>query len=423
MSSYFVGASSATIPLSSVKGAKIDYISPNGDRITLLIPGADDSTPGRWSQSGAVVDKLAAPTLTDKADNFIANATIAMPVSVSANFRGISAQDIEIVAIDKNTIELKALNGYIFASFDPAAIMFRNAYSTSSLNGNPDNDKVVSLGIVSYTISQDKKTITLKTSISLTSSAMADTNDSGQDAEQLKIFTVNSNIKDQFEQSLVIPPTLDINFYPSILLKDKISPQQTGVSVGSGNQSDTIAITFDEPVFALPGINNTVLAAGIELKVGGTTLIPDVDYTAYIQNGIVYVKVKKPGIVDSKVSLEIKRPDLIVDNNGNPSIVLKAQTVEHVTERTSPDVTAEFSSTDTRKVKLIFSEPMDASTLIAQNFSCVAGGSIVNFVKSSDNRVVEITFTNPLPAGSIVNISPNVKDLAGNSVSVQAVRK
>jgi len=342
---------------------------------------------------------------------------------VSANFRGISAQDIEVVAVDKNTIEIRSLNGYIFASFDPAAIMFRNAYSTSSLNGNPDNDKVVSLGIVSYTISQDKKTITLKTSISLTSSAMADTNDSGQDAEQLKIFTVNSNIKDQFEQNLVILPTFDINFYPSILLKDKISPQQTGVSVGSGNQSDTIAITFDEPVFALPGINSTVLAAGIELKVSGTTLIPDVDYTAYVQNGIVYVKVKKSGIVDSKVSLEIKRPDLIVDSNGNPSIVLKAQTVEHVTERTSPDVTAEFSSTDTRKVKLTFSEPMDASTLIAQNFSCVAGGNIISFVKSSDNRVIEITFTNPLPAGSIVNISPNVKDLAGNSVSVQAVRK
>ncbi|ADQ41686.1 S-layer domain-containing protein [Caldicellulosiruptor acetigenus I77R1B] len=423
LSSYFVGASSATIPLSSIKGAKVDYISPNGDRITLLIPGADDTSPGKWSQSGGVIDKLAAPTLTDKAGNFLANATIAMPVSVSANFRGISAQDIEVVAVDKNTIELRALNGYIFASFDPAAIMFRNAYSTSSLNGNPDNDKVVSLGIVSYTISQDKKTITLKTSISLTSSAMADTNDSGQDAEQLKIFTVNSNIKDQFEQSLVIPPTLDISFYPSILLKDKISPQQTGVSVGSGNQSDTIAITFDETVFSLPGINTTVLAAGIELKVGGITLIPDVDYAAYIQNGIVYVKVKKPGTVDSKISLEIKRPDLIVDSNGNSSVVLKAQTVEHVTERTSPDVTAEFSSTDTRKVKLTFSEPMDASTLIAQNFSCVAGGSIVSFVKSSDNRVVEITFTNPLPAGSIVNISPNVKDLAGNSVSVQAVRK
>jgi len=423
LSSYFVGASSATIPLSSVKGAKIDYISPNGDRVTLLIPGADDTTPGKWSQSGGVVDKLAAPTLTDKAGNFIANATIAMPVSVSANFKGISAQDIEVVVLDKNTIEIRALNGYIFWSFDPAAIMFRNAYSTSSLNGNPDNDKIVSLGIINYTISQDKKVVTLKTSVSLTSSAMADTNDSGQDVEPLKIFTVNSNIKDQFEQSLVISPTLDISFYPSILLKDKISPQQTGVSVGSGNQSDTIAITFDEPVFALSGINNTVLAAGIELKVGNITLIPDVDYTAYIQNGILYVKIKKPGIVDSKVSVEIKRPDLIVDSNGNPASVLKAQTVDHVTERTSPDVIAEFSSTDTRKVKLTFSEPMDASTLIAQNFSCVAGGSIVSFVKSSDNRVVEITFANPLSSGSIVNISPNVKDLAGNSVSVQAVRK
>ncbi|WP_039767463.1 MULTISPECIES: Ig-like domain-containing protein [unclassified Caldicellulosiruptor] len=423
LSSYFIGSTSATIPLSSVKGAKVDYISPSANRVTLLIPGADDKTPGKWSVAGGVVDKLAAPTLTDTAGNFLANATIAMPYSILANFKGISPQDIEVLAIDKNTIQIKVLNDYIFASFDPASIMFRNAQSTTSLNGNPDNDKIVSLGIVSYVLSPDKKVVTLKTAALLTSDAKADTNDAGQEPEDLKIYTTGSGIKDQFDQVLNIPPTLDVNFYPNIKLKDKISPQQLSVSVGTGQNSDTIIVTFDEPVTTLPGINNTILAAGIELKDGTATLLPDIDYTAYTQNGVLYIKVKKPGVVDRSISVEIKRPDLIIDYNGNPVVPAKAQVVDHVTERTSPDVSAEFSTTDTRKVKLTFTEPMDPATLVPQNFSCVAGGNIISFVKSSDNRVVEITFTNPLPAGSIVNISPNVKDLAGNSVLTQAVKK
>lgn len=423
LSSYFIGNGTATIPLSSVKGAKIEYISPATNRVMLVVPGADDTVPGKWSVSGGVVDRLAAPALTDTAGNFLANATIAMPYSIVANFKGISPQDIEVLAVDKNTIQIKALNDYIFASFDPASIMFRNAYATSSLNGSPDNDKIVSLGIVSYTISPDKKVVTLKTAVSLTSDAKADTNDTGQEVEELKIFTTASGIKDQFDQVLSILPTLDVNFYPNIKLKDRISPQQLSVSAGTAQNSDTIVVTFDEPVTSLIGINNTVLSAGIELKDGSITLLPDSDYTAYTQNGVLYIKVKKPGIVDKTISVEIKRPDLIVDYSGNQVASAKAQIVYHVTERTAPDVSAEFSTTDTRKVKLTFTEPMDPATLVPQNFSCVAGGNIISFVKSSDNKMVEITFTNPLPAGSIVNISPNVKDLAGNSVLTQSVKK
>ncbi|WP_307188837.1 Ig-like domain-containing protein [Caldicellulosiruptor morganii] len=423
LSNYFIGNGTATIPISSIRGAKVDYISPSANRVTIIVPGADDRTPGKWSSAGGVVDRLAAPTLTDTAGNFLANATIAMPYLILANFKGVSPQDIEVLAIDKNTIQIKALNDYIFASFDPASIMFRNAQSTTSLNGNPDNDKIISLGIVSYVISPDKKMVTLKTAVSLTSDARADTNDTGQEPEELKIYTTGSGIKDQFDQVLTIPPTLDVNFYPNIKLKDRISSQQLSISAGTGQNSDTIVVAFDEPIMALPGINSTILAAGIELKDGSITLLPDTDYTAYTQNGVLYIKVKKPGIVDRSISVEIKRPDLIVDLNGNPAAASKAQVVDHVTERVAPDVSAEFSTTDTRKVKLTFSEPMDPATLTSQNFSCVAGGSITGFTKSPDNRVVEITFTNPLPQGSIVNISPNVRDLAGNSVLTQAVKK
>lgn len=423
LSNYFVGAGSATVPLSSVKGAKVDYISPNAQKVTLVVPNADDTTAGRWAASGGAVDRIAAPTLTDKNGNFLANATIAAPFVISANFRGISPQDVEIYAIDKNTLQIKALNGFIFDTFDPSSIMFRNAYTTTALNGNPDNDKIVSLGITSYAISQDKTTVTLKTAVSLTADAKADTNDTGTDPEDLKIYTIGNGIKDQFEQSLSISPTLDINFYPNLKLKDKISPQQISTAAGTGQNADTIIITFEEPVISMAGINNTILAAGIELKDGSTTLLPDVDYSVYVQNGVLYIKVKKPGTVDRSISVEIKRPDLITDLSGNAVTTLKAQIVDHVTEKTAPEVGAEFSTMDTRKVKITFSEPMDASTLVAQNFSCVSGGNIINFTKSVDNKWVEITFTNPLSQGAVVNLSPNIKDLAGNSVVTQSIKK
>lgn len=58
LSSYFIGSTSATIPLSSVKGAKVDYISPSANRVTLIVPGADDKTPGKWSVSGGRLTSL-----------------------------------------------------------------------------------------------------------------------------------------------------------------------------------------------------------------------------------------------------------------------------------------------------------------------------------------------------------------------------
>jgi len=346
LSSYFIGNTTATIPLSSVRGAKIDYVSPSRQRVTLLVPGADDTIPNKWSTLGGAVDRIAAPTLKDDNGNFLGNGTIAVPFVISANYRGISAQDIEIVAIDKNTIVLKALNGFIFTSFDPAALMFRNAQSTSNLGGNGDNDRVVNLGITSWTINEDKTQITMKIAQTLTAEAKADTNDSGAEPESLKVYTVNANIKDQLEQSLSIPPTLDASFYPNVKLKDEIKPMQVGALAGTGQNSDTIAMTFEEKVTLIQGINNTILAAGIEVKDGTTTLIPDVDYTASIQDGILYIKVKKALIIDKSLTIEIKRPDLIADLNGNSVIPSNATQIDHITERTSPDMSAEFYSND-----------------------------------------------------------------------------
>ncbi|MEZ0537135.1 S-layer homology domain-containing protein [Caldicellulosiruptoraceae bacterium PP1] len=423
LSSYFVGNGSATVPLSTVKGAKVETISANQQKIVLLVPKADDTTPNKWSQTGGIVDKIAAPTLKDKAGNILANATISTPYTITANYQTMTPADIEVKAIDKNTIIIKALNGKAFSQVNPNGIMFRNAYANTELNNNADNDKIVNLNISYAELSQDKTQITLKTINSLTSDAKADSNDSGVDPEPLKFYLLEGALKDQFEQNISIPPTLDVNFYPSIRLLDGISANQKDISVGTDASSDTIIISFDENVTLIDGITNTVLAAGIDIKDGNLTLIPELDYTAYIQNGNIFIKVIKPNVVDKTLTIEIKRPDLIVDSSGNPVIPSKATQVAHVTERIKPVANAEFYSNDLKKVKITFSEPMDANTLIKNNFSCVAGGNIVNFVKSSDNRWVEITFTNNLNAGAVILLNQNIKDLAGNSISNTSITK
>ncbi len=423
LSLYYVGTNNPNISLSSIRNARIENISPTADKVVIVIPGADDPTPGRWSPAGGIINKIAVPFLRDTSNNLIENASFSQPYTVLFNLKGISPHDIDVSAVDKNTIEIRALNGFSFSYFEPSSIMFRNAIATTPLNGSPDNDKVCGLNITSYSISSDKKVITIKFANSLTSKAHADTNDTDNEPEPLKIFTTNSNIKDQYGFSLEIPPSANLSTYPSIAVKDKIPPVQTGVISGTGPASDLVIFTFDEAIFSINDVTSSVLAAAIELKINDTILIPEVDYIAYIQNNSLVAKIKKPDVIDSKISAVIKRPELFVDESKNIVITLNMQTVEHITERTPPNVTAEYSASDARKVKLVFTEPMDPQTLIPGNFSCTNGGDIIKFEKSVDNKSVEITFTNPLVNGCEINISPNVKDLAGNSVATQVLKK
>ncbi|OPX03808.1 hypothetical protein [Geobacillus sp. LEMMY01] len=332
VANYFVGNGAANIPLNTISGAKVDSVSADGKKVTLLVPDADNSdTTGGLS---AVVNRIAMPALKDTTGNYISNASIASPFTVATSYTAMTASDLKVEATGKNTIVVTALNGYYFTAADANAFKIERDGKDSVTTGSTNYDATAGydLGIVAAQVSADGKTITLTTSVPLTADAKHTVSGTSYAVD---LFITGTGVKDQNGTAVTIADTASID------VQDKIKATQQTPTVGTGASANKITVAFDEPVAKATGITGDLLAAAFAVKVGTTTLTPVVDYTATINgSGQVELTITKAGVNNADVSVELVKPEYLVDANGNGVNALGAKTVSGVTEKTAPTAPA-----------------------------------------------------------------------------------
>ncbi|MCL9970462.1 S-layer homology domain-containing protein [Anoxybacillus kestanbolensis] len=394
VANYFVGNGAANIPLNTISGAKVESISADGKKVTLLVPDADnsDATGGL----SAAVDSIAMPALKDTTGNYISNASIASPFTVGTSYTAMTASDLKVEATGKNTIVVTALNGYYFTTADA------NAFKVE--RDGTDGTNLYDLGIVAAQLSADGKTITLTTSVPLTADAKY--TDSGT-PYAVDLFINGTAVKDQNGTPVTIADTASID------IQDKIKATQQTPAL-KASTTDVIQVAFDEAVAKATGITNDLLASAFEVKVGTTTLTPVVDYTATINgNGEVELTITKAGVKNADVTVKLVKPEYLVDTNGNGVNALDVKTVSGVTEKVAPTVVTAVENSTTQ-VTLTFSEKLDASTVTLANFGGTAAPSAVSL--GSDGKTVVVT-VGAMSGTETITVGAGVKDEAGNAIT------
>ncbi|MFC2947521.1 hypothetical protein [Virgibacillus sediminis] len=404
INNYFVGKGAADVALSTVSGAKVESVSADGKQVVLLVPKADEAVQGQWT---AAIDSVAAPAIKDQAGNLISNATISNPYTVSASYDPFEKADVKAYATGKNTIVVESTDpSNLFAANQPAGA-FDFDLDTSS--------QPVDLGVTAAQVSADGKKVTLTFANSLTADAV----NSGDKLEL--VVSANSGIKDQNGTELA-PIAADNSTHT---VADKIEATQTTTTVAGAD----IQIAFDEDVQKATGIDDTLLATGIEVMIDGTVLTPSVDYTATVDgNGDVVVTVIKSGVVADDVSVEIVRPQYLEDSVGNDVNVKSAVIAESVTEATAPTVTTPFGDGSTpgtttvaaaATADIVFSETLSATgktaveTAINGDTNVTAG----DFTFTWDNSTLTIKNVSSNSITFAADVTANIEDVAGNTTT------
>lgn len=402
VANYFVGNGAANIPLNTISGAKVESVSADGKKVTLLVPDADNSdTSGGLA---AAVDSIAMPALKDTTGNYISNASIASPFTVATNYTAMTANDLKVEATGKNTIVVTALNGYYFTAADA------NAFKVER---DGTDGTVYDLGIVAAQLSADGKTITLTTSVPLTADAKYTDNGTPYAVD---LFINGTGVKDQNGTPVTIANSASID------IQDKIKATQQTPALKNGT-TDVIVVPFDERVAKATGITNDLLASAFEVKVGTTTLTPVVDYTATINtSGQVELTITKAGVKNADVTVKLVKPEYLVDTNGNGVNALDVKTVSGVTEKVAPTVSSAEVTGNT--LTLTLSEALEGTTADPSAFTVNvgAGTETVNSVSVSGNTVT-LTLANAPASSATVTVdysatgTNDLVDKAGNKVA------
>ncbi|WJQ10373.1 Ig-like domain-containing protein [Geobacillus stearothermophilus] len=402
VANYFVGNGAANIPLNTISGAKVDSVSADGKKVTLLVPDADNSdTTGGLS---AAVNRIAMPALKDTTGNYISNASIATPFTVAANYTAMTASDLKVEATGKNTIVVTALNGYYFTAADA------NAFKVE--RDGTDGTNLYDLGIVAAQLSADGKTITLTTSVPLTADAKY--TDSGT-PYAVDLFINGTAVKDQNGTPVTIADTASID------VQDKIKATQQTPVLKTGT-TDVIVVPFDEAVAKATGITNDLLASAFEVKVGTTTLTPVVDYTATINSGKVELTITKAGVKNADVTVKLVKPEYLVDTNGNGVNALDVKTVSGVTEKVAPTVVtalgtgAAVTINNNASATVTFSEELDSASKTAVETAINTAAS-ATLTYSWNGKVLTITNKTGSAVTFNADVTANITDLAGNTTN------
>jgi putative cell wall-binding protein len=198
----------------------------------------------------------------------------------------------------------------------------------------------------------------------------------------------------------------------NVTTADYIAPAISTVTTAdtdADGQIDHVLITYTE------NIQQSSVATG-DYTVSGHTVS---DYA--VAGKVVTLTISESGTNDTNATPDVTQIGAIADNSAQHN-VLSSNALITSTDAAQAYVTGNFTNASAKVVVVNFSEAMDPATLIAANFSSVAGGALT-LVKAADNKSVTLTFTNNLATSDTVVVTTSVKDANGVAIASTTLTK
>lgn len=327
----------------------------------------------------------------------------------------------KVELISKNQLKLYAQSGYLFSGIDANKIKFTENQSATSL--------IPGLQVTAVSIAADGKTATLTLNNNVTADGKFDGSDADTTANIVSLYADADAITlTNGAKTAALAATSGLNVI------DKTAPSISTVTKDATN-ADTIVLTFDEQVT----FSNAVgLAGDLVVKLAdGTVLNPAAgDYTVADANNNdnkLEIKIVKPGVKDTNVTVELKDGRYITDAASNVATTFTVKDVmdgtnkAQITEKTAPTkaATADADWSTAGQVTIKFSEPVKGFTI--GDITAVKAPSTGTLTFGSD---ASVTAVNPDSNGYattwVVNFGTSANGYAapttGDTVKVDATK-
>jgi hypothetical protein len=347
-------------PLADVSGTVTVTPASDNKSVTITVNRGSSDTQLAFAANTDLrviaVKDAAGNTLSSTQVNANLGAAGLISAFVSAPAFTTAVDKVEVIS--KNQLKLYAKSGYLFSGIDANKIKFTENQSATAL--------IPGLQVTAVSIAADGKTATLTLNNNVTSDGKFDGSDADTIANVVSLYadadaiTLTNGAK-----------TAALAAISGLNVIDKTAPSISTVTKDATN-ADTIVLTFDEPV----SFSNAVgLAGDLVVKLAdGTVLNPAAgDYTVAdaAADNKLEIKIVKPGVKDTNVTVELKDGRYITDAASNVATTFTVKDVmdgtnkAQISEKTAPTkaVTADADWSTAGQVTIKFSEPVKGFTI------------------------------------------------------------